>query len=126
MRLRSQAQIEELKAVESEQTPKSKLFRTATPVKKRRLSADGVRDMRANPTQIAVTVPGRGGWEESTVHFVRPAHPCDELAVKLDPDELEHIAFFIRHECAAPTALLDAKRGYGYAQSELNAPKGVW
>lgn len=126
MRLRNEAQRDELKmgAEGSEEAPK--LFkRKPLPKRKARKSVADVQNMRDHPSAIAVTIPGADG-EDATVHFLRPAHPLDELAVKMEPGELEHLVNFIRRDCREAGALMDAKRSYGYAQSELNAPRGVW
>ena len=59
-----------------------------------RISADKVGDMRNNPTTFEFIVPVDGC--EMGIKAVTPAHPCDELVLKLDPDGIEHVCNFIK------------------------------
>ena len=51
--------------------------------------------------------------------MVKPAHPCDEVCVKLDASSLEQIVLFIR-DCGADVDSLVGRRQYG------GPTPGVW
>ena len=85
-----------------------------------RINAAQLNALRQNVEAFDVEVPGAQANPSLLISMVKPAHPCDELCVKLDACSLEHIVHFIREEGVDVESLM-ARRQYGSA----SAP-GVW
>ena len=72
------------------------LFGTApTLTKKTRLSAQRIQDLRDEPEVFELDVPSANG-DDISISVAKPAHPRDELLVRLDACTLEHVITYIR------------------------------
>ena len=89
--------------------------------KRRRLTMSDRLQLKAQPEIIQVAVPGVQGQDDMNTLMLRPVHPCEDLAVALDPLMLEQVIRFIRHSGLSPEILVQ-KRQYG----DEDRPKGVW
>jgi hypothetical protein len=89
--------------------------------KRRRVSTSDRLRLKAQPEIIEVAVPGVQGQDAMPTLMLRPVHPCEDLAVALDPLMLEHLIRFIQHSGLSPE-ILTQKRQYG----DEDRPKGVW
>ena len=87
--------------------------------KRERVNASQLKEMRDNPEPLEVQVPGVQDAPALMITFLRPAHPCDDIAVQFDADTLEHIACFIRDE-GFSLDTLTARRHYATEKA------GVW
>jgi hypothetical protein len=87
--------------------------------KRRKQSVADVRSMRGSPTVLVISMPLDGTVKD--IPMARPAHPCDELCIKLEPDVIEAVIRFIRGAGVTEDDLLN-KRAYRSA----DLPKGVW
>ena len=85
-----------------------------------RLNAAKLQEMRDAPGVMEFSVPGVVGSPALNVSTIRPAHPCDDPFVPLDPDSIEHIVRFMRESGIDHDSLM-AKRHYGSTGS-----KGLW
>ena len=52
--------------------------------------------MRDEPVAFDFEVPGFDNVPGLSITAIKPAHPCDDLCVKLDTDTLQHLVAFIR------------------------------
>jgi hypothetical protein len=91
----------------------------ASPKKMQKRSAGALRELRQSPTVMLIRVPGVNGSPSLEVEVARPVHPCDVLAVRLEPTAIEHVLLFLRSSVTTD-ALTSARE---YAQS---GQKGVW
>lgn len=91
----------------------------APPKKVQKRSAGALRELRQSPTVMLIRVPGVNGSPSLEVEVARPVHPCDVLAVRLEPTAIEHVLLFLRSSVTTD-ALKSARE---YAQS---GQKGVW
>ena len=91
----------------------------ASPKKMQKRSAGALRELRQSPTVMLIRVPGVNGSPSLEVEVARPVHPCDVLAVRLEPTAIEHVLLFLRSSVTTD-ALKSARE---YAQS---GQKGVW
>lgn len=115
-KLRNEQQRVELQA----DVPACGLFEQGNQeVKKVRRTAAAVKELRENPQMLHVQVVGEG-QKTMVIDMVRPVHPCDDLAVRLDSEMLEFIFDFIRHR-GISADLLQATRAYASSGSD-----GVW
>ena len=89
--------------------------RSATP----RMNASRSKDIRGSPEVLEVSVPGFGEGPALAISMVKPAHPCDELCIKVDADTIEHCIVFIRNHGITVDRL--TRRGYGSSEC-----KGLW
>ena len=64
-------------------------------------------------------MPGTEGNPAFMVTAIRPAHPCDELCVKLDAGTIEQLVLFIR-DGGVSVEDLGTRRSYG------TVGEGVW
>ena len=76
--------------------------------------------MRSCPETFDLELPRVGVRPQLVVTCLRPAHPCDDLCVKVCADTLEHIIAFIRAHGFSLDALT-SKRAY-HATDE----PGLW
>jgi hypothetical protein len=100
MALRNTAQSAELRQVEKDLriSAMAALFQKKpadeTPAAKRaRVSREKIREASRNPDVIAITVDD--GGDVFDLEVVRPLHPNDEIAVKLDTDTIERVIRYI-------------------------------
>ena len=115
----------EFQDIENPSTTGSRLFGDSTSQKAKkkpklpRMNAAKLQELRENPVLLEVAVPGVGEGPTLNITFIKPAHPCDEMCIRMDPDSLEHVVAFIR---AGGLDLdgLTTKRQYGGGES------GVW
>ena len=77
-----------------------------------RVNAAKLKDMPSAPNVFEFEVPGVGSAPPLNVSMLRPVHPCDDLAVKLDEDTLEHVVAFIRDR-GIEFDTLNTRRQYG-------------
>ena len=84
-----------------------------------RMNASQLQDLRDNVQAIEFLVPGKSKSPPLLISAVKPAHPCDELIVRLDSDTLEHVIVFIRHPLDLSN--FTTKRQYGGVHDV-----GVW
>ena len=66
------------------------------------------------------TVPGIDERPALSITCVKPVHPCDEIAIKLEPDTIEQVVHFIRSHGIDQEDLIQ-RRAYATAEE-----KGVW
>ena len=88
-------------------------------VKRPRLTAAKLQALRDSPTSFEFSVPGTEGNPALMVTAIRPAHPCDELCVKLDAGTIEQLVLFIR-DGGVSVEDLGTRRSYG------TVGEGVW
>ena len=88
-------------------------------VKRPRLTAAKLQALRDAPTSFEFSVPGTDGAPALMVTAIRPAHPCDELCVKLDAGTIEQLVLFIRDGGVSGDDLV-TRRSYG------TVGDGVW
>ena len=86
-----------------------------------RVNATKLQEIRDKPEVMEFPVPGIGEAPYLMVSTIRPAHPCDDPFVPLDPDSIEHIVLYMR-EAGVDIESMLAKRRYGGMDRE----KGVW
>ncbi len=87
--------------------------------KKPRMNAARLQELREAPEIFEFTIPGADGRPALAISAVRPAHPCDELCIKLDADTVEQMVHYIRSEGVEVDDLI-SRRNYGAEE------KGVW
>lgn len=121
VRLRNEKQRHELT---SEVQPQSALFKgtVAPPRKTIRQTSAKIKDLRDNPQSLTVDVPGFDGRPTMPIQMIRPVHPCDDIAVPLNEEQLDHVFGFIRH-LGIDADTLSAKRVYASSGSEC---RGIW
>ena len=61
-----------------------------------RINAAKLQAMRDEPVAFDFEVPGIDNVPGLSITAIKPAHPCDDLCVKLDTDTLHHLVSFIR------------------------------
>ena len=93
--------------------PKKKKHRPA------RLNASQLQELRATPTRMEFEVPGCDGFPDLLISSLQPAHPCDELWIRLNADSLEHVFRFLRLDL--DVEMLGNRRSYA-----SSSQTGVW
>jgi hypothetical protein len=87
--------------------------------KRKKQSAAEVRRMRDSPTAFTVSLQLKDSVRYIPV--IRPAHPCDEVCVKMEPEVLEAVICFVREAGMSEDDLVNKR---SYRTEDL--PKGVW
>ena len=91
-------------------------------LKKPQMNAAQLKELREEPKLFDINVPGSSDRHALMVTVVHPAHPCDEMCVKLDADTIAHLAHYIR-EHGFDVESLTSRRVYASAGADN---KGVW
>ena len=86
-----------------------------------RMNAARLQSLREFPELMDVSIPGGSERPSLLITFIRPAHPCDEMCVKLEPDSIAQIVHFIRDQ-GVDADDLQNRRSYG----NIGAAPGVW
>ena len=84
--------------------------------KRARFSASQLQEIRSVPVPIEFEVPGVERTMPLHVGSIKPAHPCDELSIRLDAASIEHVVLFIRNEGIDLDALT-TKRAYASVET---------
>jgi len=120
MRLRNEAQAAELS--QADRPAVSLLFDNPEPQNKRKKqrSKETIRKMRESPDVVNVRLPTEVDGVPAEISMVRPVHPNDDIAVRLDESTLDNVLGFIRDKGITADDLT-LKRAY-----KASGSKGVW
>ena len=117
LKLRNESVLELEAAEPDADTAAATLFDVAQHKKSKRprLNASQLQDLRESPQVFELPVPGFGR-PALCISTIRPAHPCDEMIIKLDEDSIEQCVHFIRNHNHLAT-----RRDYNSLEG-----KGLW
>ena len=96
-----------------------------TPKKRTKLTADQCRQLRECPEVQEMLIPGVNGSPSMMVPTLLPAHPCDDIAIRLSADCLQHVIAYIQGHGVSLESL-SSKRAYREPLNGETPVKGVW
>ena len=96
-----------------------------TPKKRTKLTADQCRQLRECPEVQEMLTPGVNGSPSMMVPTLAAAHPCDDVAIRLSAECLQHVIAYIQGH-GVSLASLSSKRAYREPRHGETPVKGVW